>query len=72
MRALAVRRATAVVTAAVVLGGLPAFAAADAPARPVASASYHAGPGAVRHIPLQGAVNVRDLGGHRTDKGRPP
>ncbi|MFV6026899.1 tyrosine-protein phosphatase [Streptomyces sp. NPDC056264] len=72
MRALPVRRATAVVTATVVLGGLPVLAAADAPAASAASASasHHAHPGPVRAVPLQGAVNVRDLGGHRTSDGR--
>ncbi|MEU2133131.1 tyrosine-protein phosphatase [Streptomyces sp. NPDC018352] len=70
LRALPIRRATAAVTATVVLSALPTLAAADAPARPVTPASHQAGPGAVRHIALQGAVNVRDLGGHRTDNGR--
>ncbi|MGW8882941.1 tyrosine-protein phosphatase, partial [Streptomyces mirabilis] len=70
MRALPIRRATAAVTATVVLSALPTLAAADAPAGPVTSASHQAGPGAVRHIALQGAVNVRDLGGQRTDNGR--
>ncbi|MFD3536232.1 tyrosine-protein phosphatase [Streptomyces sp. NPDC058664] len=72
MRALTLRRATAVVTATVVLGGLPALAAADAPAGSVTASSAEAGadPGAVRPVALQGAVNVRDLGGLRTYTGR--
>ncbi|MFF9066612.1 tyrosine-protein phosphatase [Streptomyces sp. NPDC014891] len=70
MRALHLRRATALVTATVVLGGLPALTAAAAPARSTASAAHHPRPTEVRPVPLQGAVNVRDLGGYRTDRGR--
>ncbi|MEV6246000.1 tyrosine-protein phosphatase [Streptomyces sp. NPDC051742] len=70
MRAFPVRRATAVVTATLVLAGLPALALADAPARSVTAATDRSEPGSVRQIPLQGAINVRDLGGYRTDSGR--
>ncbi|MEU9865353.1 tyrosine-protein phosphatase [Streptomyces sp. NPDC047971] len=44
-----------------------AFTAATAPA--VAATGRRIRPTSVRHIPLQGAVNVRDLGGYRTYAG---
>ncbi|WP_223735087.1 tyrosine-protein phosphatase [Streptomyces purpurogeneiscleroticus] len=54
------------------LGCLPASAVADAPAAriPVTTTAPAHETATVRHIPLQGAVNVRDLGGYRTGKGR--
>ncbi len=56
---------------AFVLAALPACAAPEAVAQPTAAASRTAATtGQVRHIALQGTVNVRDLGGYRTDKGR--
>ncbi|MEV4331939.1 tyrosine-protein phosphatase [Streptomyces sp. NPDC049597] len=74
MRAVRVRRATGAVVSAVVLGALPAVATTDATARPAATAPLAAvtatATDSVRHIALQGAVNVRDLGGYRTDHGR--
>jgi protein-tyrosine phosphatase len=73
MRAVHIRRATGAVVSAVVLGCLPACAATDAAAQPAATAAPNAtatATGSVRHIALQGAINVRDLGGYRTDKGR--
>jgi protein-tyrosine phosphatase len=69
MRAVHIRRATGVMVSAVVLGCLPACAATDAAAHPAATVSLNA-TATVRHIALQGAINVRDLGGYRTDKGR--
>ncbi|MFE7328592.1 tyrosine-protein phosphatase [Streptomyces sp. NPDC057565] len=72
MRAVHIRRATGVVVSAVVLGCLPVCAATDATAQSAATGSLNAADhtDSVRHIALQGAVNVRDLGGYRTDKGR--
>ncbi|WP_030257664.1 tyrosine-protein phosphatase [Streptomyces violens] len=68
MHAARIRRATGVAFSAVALGCLPTSAVADAPAAraPVTTTA----PSTVRHIPLQGAVNVRDLGGYRTERGR--
>ncbi|MEV7191695.1 tyrosine-protein phosphatase [Streptomyces sp. NPDC093510] len=57
------RTATGLVFLALVLGAAPAWAA------PAAPRSAAAAPATVRHIPLQGAVNVRDVGGHRTYDG---
>ncbi|MFD4259204.1 tyrosine-protein phosphatase [Streptomyces sp. NPDC058534] len=73
MRATRIRRATAVLVSVVSLVGLPYGAVADTPAQAAAVVPYGAGPAttsSVRHIALQGAVNVRDLGGYRTDRGR--
>ncbi|MFI8951027.1 tyrosine-protein phosphatase [Streptomyces sp. NPDC053750] len=70
MRTARIRRTAAAVVSAVVLGLLPAGTVADAAAQPAATASRDVTAGAVRHIALQGAVNVRDLGGYRTEKGR--
>ncbi|MER7721519.1 tyrosine-protein phosphatase [Streptomyces flaveolus] len=70
MRVAHIRRVTTGVVTVVVLGCLPAWSGTGATAAPpAATASHHAGP-AVRRIVLQGAVNVRDLGGHRTERGR--
>ncbi|MFB7086980.1 tyrosine-protein phosphatase [Streptomyces sp. NPDC056296] len=57
---------------AFLLGSLPACAVPEATAQTTAAASRPAttAAGSVRHIALQGAVNVRDLGGYRTGKGR--
>ncbi|POX57197.1 protein-tyrosine-phosphatase [Streptomyces sp. Ru71] len=57
---------TAVVLCTVALGSPPIAAAAQAPAPPTATAPSH--PGGV--VPLDGAVNVRDLGGLTTVTGR--
>lgn len=67
--------AVAVAVSALILGALPAWAAHAEPAAPERGTARHAPlhprPAAdgVRHIPLQGAVNVRDVGGHRTYDG---
>ncbi|WP_346010629.1 tyrosine-protein phosphatase [Streptomyces sp. SID5910] len=64
---------TTTMVTAVVLGCLPLWSGAGATAAPPAAAATHdAGPAspAVRRIVLQGAVNVRDLGGYRTGQGR--
>ncbi|MER6306045.1 tyrosine-protein phosphatase [Streptomyces sp. NPDC001657] len=73
MRTTPVRLAPPVAIAAVVtLGVLPPCAVADAPARVAGATSpqYERGAAAVHRIVLQGAVNVRDLGGYRTGLGR--
>ncbi|MGW0895597.1 tyrosine-protein phosphatase [Streptomyces goshikiensis] len=67
-----IRLATAVLAAALAMAGLPASALArSAPAAADAQHRYPAHPQAetMRQIPLQGAVNVRDLGGYRTWTG---
>ncbi|MFB6959040.1 tyrosine-protein phosphatase [Streptomyces sp. NPDC056309] len=72
MRAAHIRRVTGTVVTAVVLGCLPAWSGSGATALPAAVAPHDAGAATptVRHIALDGAVNVRDLGGLRTEKGR--
>ncbi|MEU9231823.1 tyrosine-protein phosphatase [Streptomyces subrutilus] len=64
------RLATAAALAALAIGTLPAASATAAPA-PASSAGFHHPWGAetIRQIPLQGAVNVRDIGGYRTYTG---
>lgn len=66
-----IRLATAVLASALAIGTLPAAAYA-APADS-ATASRHHRPAqsteTIRQIPLQGAVNVRDIGGYRTWTG---
>ncbi|MFE9793449.1 tyrosine-protein phosphatase [Streptomyces goshikiensis] len=67
-----IRLATAVLAAALAMAGLPASAfARTAPAAAGAQHRHPAHPQAetIRQIPLQGAVNVRDLGGYRTWTG---
>ncbi|GAA3107279.1 tyrosine-protein phosphatase [Streptomyces goshikiensis] len=67
-----IRLATAVLAAALAMAGLPASAfARTATATAGAQHRYPAHPQAetIRQIPLQGAVNVRDLGGYRTWTG---
>ncbi|MFC9296123.1 tyrosine-protein phosphatase [Streptomyces sp. NPDC057011] len=75
-----IRLATAAVAAALAIGTLPASAyAAQAPGAPTATAAataarharHHASASAetIRQIPLQGSVNLRDLGGYRTYTG---
>ncbi|MEU3895074.1 tyrosine-protein phosphatase [Streptomyces sp. NPDC045251] len=71
MRGSRVRRTAGALVSVVVLGALPACAVPEAMAQPTATAARTAATaGQVRHIALQGAVNVRDLGGYRTDRGR--
>ncbi|MFG2709658.1 tyrosine-protein phosphatase [Streptomyces goshikiensis] len=67
-----IRLATAVLAAALAMAGLPASAfARTAPAAADAQHRYPEHPRAetIRQIPLQGTVNVRDLGGYRTWTG---
>ncbi|MET8688645.1 tyrosine-protein phosphatase [Streptomyces sp. NPDC004732] len=71
MRISRTRTATGLAISALALGTLPAWAAPSetvAPAAPPYAASAAASE-AVRQIPLQGAVNVRDVGGYRTYDG---
>lgn len=65
-----IRLATAVLASALAIGTLPAAAYA-APVNGATSAPrHHQLPTAtIRQIPLQGAVNVRDIGGYRTWTG---
>ncbi|MFD4868965.1 tyrosine-protein phosphatase [Streptomyces sp. NPDC058412] len=67
-----IRLATAAAAAALAIGTLPASAyAAAAPGAGVSARHHQTQPQAetIRQIPLQGAVNVRDLGGYRTWTG---
>ncbi|WP_405981160.1 tyrosine-protein phosphatase [Streptomyces sp. NBC_00158] len=68
-----IRLARAAAAAALAVGTLPAASAYAAPADGAASARhpYHRqyAPETIRQIPLQGAVNLRDLGGYRTYTG---
>ncbi|MFE9933508.1 tyrosine-protein phosphatase [Streptomyces sp. NPDC005533] len=67
-----IRLATAAAAAALAIGTLPASAyAAAAPGAGVSARHHQAQPQAetIRQIPLQGAVNVRDIGGYRTWTG---
>ncbi|MEU6994736.1 tyrosine-protein phosphatase [Streptomyces sp. NPDC046465] len=64
------RTATGLVISALALGTLPAWAAPTETLAPTAPRyASHALADTVRHIPLQGAVNVRDVGGYRTYDG---
>ncbi|MGW6709435.1 tyrosine-protein phosphatase [Streptomyces sp. NPDC054956] len=65
-----IRLATAVLASALAIGTLPAAAYA-APANSATIARHHHQYEAqtIRQIPLQGAVNARDLGGYRTWTG---
>lgn len=72
MRISRTRTATGLAISALALGTLPAWAAPAEPVAPTALAAPAApryASDTVRHIPLQGAVNVRDVGGHRTYDG---
>ncbi|MGR4883506.1 tyrosine-protein phosphatase [Streptomyces sp. LARHCF249] len=65
-----IRLATAAAAAALAIGTLPAATAATA--APTTSASFRHHPWEaepIRQIPLQGAVNVRDIGGYSTYTG---
>ncbi|WP_168724255.1 tyrosine-protein phosphatase [Streptomyces sp. A1547] len=66
-----IRLVTAVLASALALGTLPAASAASAApaAGATAAGRYHQQAETIRQIPLQGAVNVRDLGGYRTWTG---
>ncbi|MEU7604738.1 tyrosine-protein phosphatase [Streptomyces sp. NPDC041003] len=67
-----IRLATAAAAAALAIGTLPASAyAAAAPGAGVSARHHQSHPQAetIRQIPLQGAVNVRDIGGYRTWTG---
>lgn len=64
-----IRLATAVAAAALtVVGTLPAASASTASTTGVSS-RHHTGAETIRQVPLQGAVNVRDIGGYRTYTG---
>ncbi|MGW7073412.1 tyrosine-protein phosphatase [Streptomyces sp. NPDC054855] len=75
MRISRTRTAVGVLVSALALSALPAWAAHAGPTAPERGTARHAPhhPGSaydgVRHIPMQGAVNVRDLGGYRTYDG---
>ncbi|WP_405829692.1 tyrosine-protein phosphatase [Streptomyces sp. NBC_00105] len=67
-----IRLATAAAAAALAIGTLPASAyAAAAPGAGVSARHHqsHLQEETIRQIPLQGAVNVRDIGGYRTWTG---
>ncbi|KIF01663.1 protein tyrosine phosphatase [Streptomyces sp. RSD-27] len=71
MRRARIRLATAAAAAALAVATLPAAAEAAAPAA-AARTPHHrlrSSSGAVRQIPLQGAVNLRDVGGYATYTG---
>ncbi|MFH8292150.1 tyrosine-protein phosphatase [Streptomyces sp. NPDC018059] len=65
------RTAAGLAISSLVLGALPAWAAHAEPAspRPSRPAATSAAYDSARHVPLQGAVNVRDVGGYRTYDG---
>ncbi|MEU6478222.1 tyrosine-protein phosphatase [Streptomyces sp. NPDC047017] len=74
MRASRLSRPAGLMLSLAALGCLPALPAPPADAlpgaRPPATAAYGTGSaGSVRSLALQGAVNVRDLGGYRTAGG---
>ncbi|MGX1884373.1 tyrosine-protein phosphatase [Streptomyces sp. NPDC055287] len=62
--------ATGAVVSALAIGCLPASAVAPAVTVGAITTSTVPQAEAIRHIPLQGAINVRDLGGHRTYDGK--
>ncbi|MFD8636290.1 tyrosine-protein phosphatase [Streptomyces sp. NPDC059533] len=64
-----IRLATAATAAALVIGTLPASAYAAAPGAGASARHHHQQAETIRQIPLQGAVNFRDLGGYRTWTG---
>lgn len=66
-----IRLAAAAVAAALALGALPtsAYASTHAPAPVAPGAVRHPSAETIRQIVLQGAVNVRDVGGYRTYTG---
>ncbi|MGV9882922.1 tyrosine-protein phosphatase [Streptomyces sp. NPDC003006] len=72
MRVSRTRTAAGLAISSLVLGALPGWAAHAEPLAPGAPGHASHQPAAYdtgRHIPLQGAVNVRDVGGHRTYDG---
>ncbi|BDM69641.1 protein-tyrosine-phosphatase [Streptomyces nigrescens] len=72
MRTTPVRLTAAAVASVLTLGVLPAWAVADTPAQPpgVTAPQHERSADTVHRIALQGAVNVRDLGGYRTGLGQ--
>ncbi|MFF3652317.1 tyrosine-protein phosphatase [Streptomyces sp. NPDC002181] len=64
-----IRLAIAVLASALAIGTLPAAAHAAPAAHSTTAGRYHQQAETIRQIPLQGAVNVRDLGGYRTWTG---
>ncbi|MFD8149001.1 tyrosine-protein phosphatase [Streptomyces sp. NPDC059708] len=72
MRRARIRLATAVTAAALAVGTLPAAAYAAAAPAAAARTRHHqldSPSQAIRQIPLQGAVNLRDVGGYATYTG---
>lgn len=65
-----IRLVTAATAAALAIGTLPAAAyAAAAPGAGVSARHHQQQAETIRQIPLQGAVNLRDIGGYRTWTG---
>lgn len=64
-----IRLATAAAAAALAIGTLPASAYAAAPGAGVSARHHQQQAETIRQIALQGAVNVRDIGGYRTWTG---
>ncbi|MFD0413699.1 tyrosine-protein phosphatase [Streptomyces sp. NPDC127108] len=69
MRTTRTRTAATVAVLTLVLGAAPGVTAHAAPSAPRPSYTHPLASEAPRQIPLQGAVNVRDVGGYRTYDG---
>ncbi|MFE0601728.1 tyrosine-protein phosphatase [Streptomyces sp. NPDC058892] len=69
MSRVRIRRAAAAAVAALTLAALPSAAYAAAAPAAASGARHHQRAETYSRITLQGAVNVRDLGGHRTWTG---